>query len=606
MGLASDLPALLVAVPIAGACALLALGRLVARRAIDSLALAVALACTALAAMLLRATDSGTVVSWVGGWRPAPHATVGIVLAADRLGGGMVVLIWLLTTVALGFGWRYFDNIRAHYPALVLLFAAGMTGFTLTGDLFDMFVFFELMGVAAYALTGLEIEEPESVQAGLNFGVINSLGAYLCLFGIGLLYARTGQLGLPQLGAALAGGGRDRLVLIAFALIATGWLVKAAVVPFHFWLADAHAVAPSPVCVLFSGVMAPLGVYGLLRVYWVAFDGALPRIGVQRTLMILGVVTAVLGTVMCLLQRHIKRLLAYSTIAHIGLFLLGAAALTARGVAASALYLAGHAAVKGALFLMAGILLSHYGKLDEHGLYGQARRHRVNGVLFVLAAAMLAGLPPSGTGLGKQLLEEACHGVGWTVLVTAVSALTGGAVLRVGLRVYFGLGRAPQDDSAGEETTGARKEPESATPGDRTPVTMVVAVVTLLVVAVLLGLPNPLTSAVGRAAAEFVDTVGYRDRAMLRFAAPPVRGGPGVDWTAEGLALGTLSAVLAVVVAAVALYSGSWLTRIVFRGAPVEPVVRTLHRVHSGHLGDYAAWLVFGTALITGILATGW
>src|SRR5207248_9396957 len=107
---------------------------------------------------------------------------------------------------------------------------------------------------AGYALAGFKIEDPEAVQGALNFGVVNSLGAYLGLVGIGLIYGRTGQLGLPQIGAALAGRGTDPLVLTGFALIATAWLVKAAVVPFHFWLADAHAVAPAPVCGLFSGV----------------------------------------------------------------------------------------------------------------------------------------------------------------------------------------------------------------------------------------------------------------------------------------------------------------------------------------------------------------
>lgn len=221
------LPALLIALPVAGSCVLLACGRVVPRLLIDVIGTGTALAGTVLAGWLLYETGTGTVTSWSGGWEPRPGLTVGIVLVADRLGAAMALLIALLTTTALLFGWHYFDNLHAHYPALVLLFATGMTGFALTGDLFDMFVFFELMGVAAYALTGLKIEEPESVQAGLNFGVINSLGAYLCLFGIGLLYARTGQLGLAQLGTAVATRAGDALVLAAFVLIATGWLVKA-------------------------------------------------------------------------------------------------------------------------------------------------------------------------------------------------------------------------------------------------------------------------------------------------------------------------------------------------------------------------------------------
>jgi hypothetical protein len=230
------------------------------------------------------------------------------------------------------FGWRYFDSAQARFPALVLLFLAGMTGFALSGDLFDMFVFFELMSAVAYALTGFEIEEPSAVQGALTFGIVNSLGAYLTLTGIGLLYGRTGQLGLAPLAAALAGHPVDALVAASFVLVVTGFLVKAAVVAFHLWLDDAHAVAPTPVCVLFSGIMVVLGVYGTFRVTTVVF-AVLPRVDLHRLFLVLGMVTALVGAVMCVLQRHLKRLLAYSTIAHVGLFVLAFGTLDAEGTA---------------------------------------------------------------------------------------------------------------------------------------------------------------------------------------------------------------------------------------------------------------------------------
>src|SRR5205807_1837295 len=140
------------------------------------------------------------------------------------------------------------------------LFAAGMAGFALSGDLFNMFVFFELMSVAAYALTAYKVEEEPSLQAAFNFGVSNSIGSFLVLLGLALVYGRTGSLNLAELGHRLALGHRhDGLVVAAFVLIVCGFLVKAAIVPFHFWLADAYAAAPAPVCVLFAGVMSDLG-----------------------------------------------------------------------------------------------------------------------------------------------------------------------------------------------------------------------------------------------------------------------------------------------------------------------------------------------------------
>ncbi len=598
----NTLPPLVIAVPIGGACLLLALGRHLSRRVIDGIALAVAAVGAVAAGALLYATGQGTVVTWAGGWRPGAHFAVGIVLAADRLGAGAALLVAVLTVLALLFGWHYFDDLHAHYPALLLLFTAGMSGFALTGDLFDMFVFFELMSAAAYALTGLKNEEPESVQGALNFGVINSLGAYLCLFGIGLLYARTGQLGLPQLGSELAGHGRNVVVLIGFALVVTGWLVKAAVVPFHFWLADAHAVAPAPVCLLFSGVMAPLGIYGLARLYWSTFRGVLAPAAAHRMMLVLAVVTAVLGAVMCLLQRHLKRMLAYSTIAHIGLFLLGLAASTPAGVAAAALYLAGHAAVKGALFLLTGIILSQYRSLDEYGLFGRARRHRGTGLLYLAAGLMLSGLPLSGVGLGKALLEESTDSTTLTVTVVVVSALTGAAVLRAGSRVFFGVGGRPADAETGAESTGAHEQPDT-TPVGRPPATMLGAVIGLLAIAVASGLPV-LARTVGPAAAQFCDAGDYRARALHGIAAAAAPTPPHIGWTSTGFGWGLVSAALAVAVAACALAFGAKpLPHRVSR--PVRLVTTALHGLHSGHPGDYVAWLMVGAAVIVGLVTSG-
>lgn len=603
MPAAEVLPPVLIAAPVGAACLLLAGGRRLPRRAIDAVALTFALGNAAVAVVLAGATAHGRVVTWSGGWRPRAGLTVGIVLDADLASALLAVLIAVLTAAALLFGWRYFDDVHAHYHALILLFTAGMTGFALTGDLFNMFVFFELMGASAYALTGFKIEEPESVQGGLNFAVINSLGGYLALAGIGILYARTGQLGLPQLTVALGGRGTDALLLFAFVLIATGWLVKAAAVPFHFWLADAHAVAPSPVCVLFSGVMAPLGVYGLARLYWTVYRDLLPDAAAHRMLLVLGVATAVTGALMCLTQRHIKRLLAYSTIAHIGLFLLGLAALSPDGLAGAGLYLGGHAAVKGALFLLAGTLLNRYRSIDEVSLHGRARSQPVNGVLFTLAALALAGLPPFGTGLGKQLVEEA-GGQAWlTAVVVAVSAMTGGAALRVALRVYFGRGPVPKAP-AGEPVSGQEEQPDERQPTKHTPATILAAIGLLLAGGLALGSVPALARAVAQAAAWFADTQGYVAQA-LGGPAGVVTDVPEAGWTPSGLALDFGSTALAIGVAVLAVYAQR-LPKALRRRAPVlRPALTGLHRLHSGHLGDYTAWLVFGAAALAGLVVLG-
>ena len=151
---------------------------------------------------------------------------------------------------------------------------AAMCGFSYAADLFNLFVFFELMSVSAFALCGLKTLEPAPLQGAYNFAVVNTVGAFMVVIGIALLYARTGALNFAQIGRSL-GTHADALVLLAFLMIAVGYMVKAAIVPFHFWLVDAHAVAPTPVCVLFSGVMVELGIYAVVRVYWTIFHGTL-------------------------------------------------------------------------------------------------------------------------------------------------------------------------------------------------------------------------------------------------------------------------------------------------------------------------------------------
>ncbi|GAA5147572.1 hypothetical protein GCM10023321_08600 [Pseudonocardia eucalypti] len=604
------LPAAGIALPMLTACLLVGLGRWLPRVAVDALATGAALAVLAAMAALANGTGTVTSVSWIGGWLPDAGGGVGIALVADRFGAGLAALAAGLVAAALLYSWHYLRDAQAHFQALLLLFLSGMVGFALSGDLFDMLVYFELMGAVAYGLAGYKVDEPRSVQGGLTFGVINSVGAYFALAGVALLYAATGQLGLAQLGEAIrASPPSHGLVLAGFVLVGSGWLVKAAVVPFHFWLADAHAVAPTPVCVVFSGVMAELGLYGVARVYLVVCRPVLPEAAVHRALVVLAVVTALLGSAMCLVQRHLKRLLAYSTIAHIGLFLLALQTFTPDGGTAAALYLVGHAGVKGALFLLVGLLLARYRSVDEAALHGAGRPHRLEAALFLLAALALAGLPPGGPGLGKALAEDATAraGIGWAHWVfLGVSVATGAAVLRAGARVYLGIGSPPVTD--GEHTSGRDEEPETEHRLGRPPVTMLGVAVLLLAGGLSVGVLTPLGDAVGAGADRFLDGAGYR-ASVLHGTPPPAAVPSASGWTAHGGRQGLLAGVLAVLTALAMVYRAR-LTAAVARPlavtrrvlTPVRAAWLAVERAHSGHIGDYLAWLLFGVAAFAALL----
>jgi multicomponent Na+:H+ antiporter subunit D len=482
-----------------------------------------------------------------------------------------------------------------------------------------MFVFFELMGVVAYALTGYKIEEAQSVHGALSFALINSLGAYVTLTGVALLYARTGELGLAQIGVKLAGKPADALVVAGFVFAITGFIVKAALVPFHFWLADAHAVAPTPVCVLMSGVMVELGLYGMARVYWVVASGTIPGPDFRRAFIVFGTVTAILGAVMCVAQRHLKRLLAFSTISHVGLFCVGIAVLAPEALGGSAIYVVGHAGVKSALFLLTGMLINRYKTVDEGELHGRGRESLSLGVLWMVGGLGLAGLPPFALALGKGLEEHAATTIGYLytpALFTLASALTGAAVLRAGFRVYFGYGvragqRMPGPQMTGPQISGegqpgqlaaAHEEPETGREVERVPVTMVIPAVALIAGAFALGLYPGFAQACANAAAAFVDRAGYAAHALYTGTPVQPKAAPVQPWTVEGVLLGITSAVLAVGLAAASVWAYRLPRGFITWIRKGEPALRWLHRQHSGHVGDYVAWVVAGVAILAAFI----
>jgi multicomponent Na+:H+ antiporter subunit D len=598
----AHIAALPIAVPLLTAAALVILSPLTGRLADDALALTAAVATTVLCAILLTRVQHGPIVYWFGGWKPNHGVALGISLTIDQLGAGMATLIGSLVIAALVYSWRYFHAIDGLFHALMLVFLAAMVGFCLTGDLFNLFVFFELMSVAAYALSAYRIEERGPIQGAINFAISNSLAAFMILAGIALLYARTGALNLAQIGASLAGHRVDALVVVALVLILLGFLTKAAVVPLHFWLADAHAVAPIPICVLFSGVMVELGVYAVARVYWTAFAAPLdPHVPDLRViLVVLGVVTALVGAVMCFLQRHLKRLLAFSTVGHVGLFVIGVALLSDHGLAGVATYVLGHGLLKAALFMLSGVLLARFATIDEHDLHGRGRGEWATGALWAIGGLALAAVPPVTPFFGKALLEDAAHKAryGWLpVVFLVVSMLTGGAVLRAGGRVFAGLGPKRAPDEYGQERE-AREEEMVIELRERTPWLMVGVPGVLLAGALVLGLVPGLVPSIEGGAGHLHDHAAYL-RSVLH-GAPAGYAPVNTSHLKLGDYLyGAGATVGALGLAAVALLGEGLAERLprAARRAVLAPL-EALRTAHSGHVGDYVAWFTAGLAVV--------
>ncbi len=454
------LPPLPVAIPLLVAGVMLVLSHVLPGRVPDGVATVVALACGGLCALMAARAADGPLVYWFGGWTPRAGLTLGIGFVVDQASAAVATLVSVIFAASFVFAWGYFEEIHSHFHVLMLLFLAAMIGFCTTHDLFNLFVWFEVMSIAAFALTGFRLQA-SAIEGALDFTVTNTLGSYLMLGGIGLLYAKAGALDFSALGRAVAGAPGNPVVLGAFCMIAAALLIKGATVPFHFWLSDAHTVAPSPVSVIFSGAMVALGVFGIAKLDWQVFAGSAAVSAVVRTMVLwLGAASVVIGGVMCLTQRHVKRLLAFSTISHVGIMLVGFAMLTPVGTGGMLVYLVGHGLVKGALFMVAGILLADLGGIDEIGLRGRGRGIWPAGIAMAWGGLMLAGLPFGLMDEGAKLLGDAAfHEARWAAFAVPVGAVfTGGAVLRAAGRIFLGLGPIPGE----EERSPTEEEREKA------------------------------------------------------------------------------------------------------------------------------------------------
>jgi multicomponent Na+:H+ antiporter subunit D len=470
----TDALALLVVVPIVLALAPIAIGRLWDRSGWVAAAVA-ALAHLGLSLSVARSVFATGRSSYAVGDFTPPF---GIELVADGVSATLVLLVSAVTLGIVLYARTAGPHSSGFYSGLLLL-TAGISGVFVTGDLFNLYVFIEITGLATYALVATG-RSPAAAMASLKYLLVGTIGASLYLLGVGYLYISTGSLNMADLAELLPTVGYDSpLVLTGFGLIVVGLAVKTALFPLHTWQPDAYAESPDSVTAYISALVSTAAAYALFRIIYVvftpAFDAAVPF--ALDTLVILASVSVVVGSVLAVLQSDLKRMLAYSSVAQFGLVIAGFAVINTTAATGGLVHLVGHAVMKAGLFVGVGALAGVAGGRTVDDLAGIADRAPVVSAAVAVLAFALVGVPPAVGFAGKwHIVLGAVEGGRPIVAAVAVvsTLLTLAYFARVIERMYFR--EAPALDDVAEEAAenavaadgGSQSEPndDEAATGD--------------------------------------------------------------------------------------------------------------------------------------------
>lgn len=440
------LPVLPVLVPMFVGALLLLMARssMTLKRSLSLLATLVQLP---LAIGLLIQADAGTTVYALGNWEPP----FGIVLVVDRLAALMLGIAAVLASGVIIYAVRGDDGLGRNFHAIFQFQLMGITGAFLTGDLFNLFVFFEILLIASYALL-LHGAGSARVRSGLHYVVLNLFGSALFLIAAGTLYGITGTLNMADMAVKVAllgpadapvAGAAGMLLLIVFGL-------KSAIFPLYFWLPKAYAAAVAPVAALFA-IMTKVGLYSILRVYTLVFGAEAGELAFLASTWIwpVALVTIALGAIGALAAASLNGLVAYLIVVSVGTLLAGIALGTQDALSASLYYLMHTTWISGALFLLAGIISRLRGpRFGSRLIPGPQMEHsKLLSALFFIAAISVIGMPPLSGFLGKAMLLAAA-GTGLHAAMLYPALLGGSLVVlvamsRAGTTLFWRYDAAP-------------------------------------------------------------------------------------------------------------------------------------------------------------------
>ncbi len=348
----------------------------------------------------------------LGGWSPL----LGITLVFDGFASSVLAVTSFVVFMCTVFSFRYIAsyNSAGKFYTLLLLMVAGINGVLLTGDIFNLFIFLEIASVSSYALVAFGTSKHE-LEASFKYLVQSSVGAAFILLGIAFVYSYTSNLNMAHIASVVRQEGFSAEIYLALAFFTAGFSIKAALIPFHAWLPDAHPAAPAPVSAMLSGVLIKtVGIYALVRLGYSMLgmtQGALPQL-----LIYSGVFSMIFGALLALGQWDFKRLLAFHSISQMGYIALGFGLATPLGITAGLFHLMNHSVFKSLLFLNAGAVYFRTGIRDLRRMKGIAKLMPVSGSTSMIASLSISGIPPFNGFWSKLLIIIACVQAGHPVL----------------------------------------------------------------------------------------------------------------------------------------------------------------------------------------------
>lgn len=388
----------------------------------------------------IKATANEILVMGMWGQAPPVGASFEIDMLSLFMAGSVAILGLLVAIYSVSYMER--ESRLTEFYTLVTFMMAGMTGVVMAGDLFTLFVFWELMGLSSYVLVAFLKKTWGPIEAGFKYLIMSATAGAFLLLSMALLYGFTGTLNFALLSASLRGVEITPWLIAVFGTLILGFGVKAAIVPLHTWLPDAHPEAPSPISALLSGIVIETGLYAIVRVLHLLFEPGF----FQMPIAIIALVTMSLANVSALFQNDIKRMLAYSSIAQIGYMLIGLAAGTAYGAMGLFLHIFNHALMKGMAFLAAGAIAHEAGTRDIRKLKGVGRMMPLTTLSLFVALMGLGGVPATNGFISKFILFNSAIGSGLAWLAV-VGVLNSALSMYYYLRTMVALMAKPGDET---------------------------------------------------------------------------------------------------------------------------------------------------------------